>query len=807
MNRFVSKIQRLRSMSNHEISYRAREACRKQVDRLQFWLRLGRQDHEFDNMLATYTGSLKGYLESVASRRFYPSLFSENRKDTIRLLEQATPGSTARTLEEAEWLCAHRMNLLAYSSAGLGEDISWHRDPVSGHKWIKRFWADYDLVRDGSADAKVIHELNRHQHLPRLAKAFLITGDERFAREAVSQMESWIEQNERWNGVNWHSSLEIAIRTLSWMWTIFMLLPSRSLDEPKAQQITRSLFQQIDHVHRYPSTYSSPNTHLIGEGTALFIAGLVFQELPRAAKWREKGASILVDSMQRQVLQDGVYFELSSYYHCYATDFFLQAVIVARSLQLPVPKWMWTRLEGMIEFVANLTRPDGTLPLLGDDDGGRALALASEHYGSYLDGVCNGAVLYNRGDFKHVAGSFKEETLWLLGPDAWRAFNDLSAQQPSRLSYSCAEAGYFVQRSGWKPTDTHIVFDCGGHGTISGHAHADALSISLFSGQTELLVDPATSVYNCAPEWRNFFRSTSAHNTVVVDGADQSLQAGTFKWSKKAESRIIKHLPMADLEFIEGEHDGYTRLRTPITHKRRLLYVRPNYWIIADDLSGHGEHTFDFIYHFAPGSKLFVFGEEQNGEIDCRARLNQAALQMSLFATAPMHAEALCGQIAPIQGWTSSRYGERKPAPVFKGTVRGFAPVGALAFLVPGTGTNLRTRRLNISGGRSLSAVVRDGIFEDICVSSTDSSAELHLMDFSMAGEFFWLRTENGALRRLLAVNALSFAISGEVIFRSQSPISHVMVHVWENGMVIEHGEEEGKVYVRDLRDRQFQSN
>src|SRR5262249_54230342 len=155
-----------------------------------------------------------------------------------------------------------------------------------------------------------------------------------------------------------HSSLEIAIRTLSWMWTVFMLLTSRSLDEPKVQQITRSLFQQIDHVHRYPSIYSSPNTHLIGEGTALFIAGLIFQELPRAAKWRQGGAAIPREGMQRQVWQAGFFFDLSPYYHCYAKDFFLQAVIVAGSLQLPVPKWMWPRLESMIEFVANLTRPD-----------------------------------------------------------------------------------------------------------------------------------------------------------------------------------------------------------------------------------------------------------------------------------------------------------------------------------------------------------------------------------------------------------------------------------------------------------------
>jgi hypothetical protein len=353
-----------------------------------------------------------------------------------------------------------------------------------------------------------------------------------------------------------------------------------------------------------------------------------------------------------------------------------------------------------------------------------------------------------------------------------------------------------------------MVFDCGGYDKVSGgHAHADALSICLSSGDTELLVDPATSVYNCAPEWRSFFRSTRAHNTVVVDGADQCIQSGTFKWCGQAQPRVLKHLSLTDLEFIEGEHDGYARLRMPILHNRRLLHVRPNYWIVADELKGHGEHSFDFMYHFAPGAKLFVLGEEQNGEIECRARLNQTGLHMALYATAPMHAEAQCGQISPIQGWTSSRYGERKPAPVFKGTVRGFAPVGAIAFLTAGHGTTLRTRRLVVSGGRGLAAVVRDGRYEDICVTSMDSSAELRLMDFTMAGEFFWLRTENGVLRRLLAVNAQSFQVSGDVIFRENTPISHVMVHAWDNGMVIERGEQEGQVYVRDLRDRQLQNN
>jgi hypothetical protein len=292
-----------------------------------------------------------------------------------------------------------------------------------------------------------------------------------------------------------------------------------------------------------------------------------------------------------------------------------------------------------------------------------------------------------------------------------------------------------------------------------------------------------------------------------VDGNDQSLQADTFTWETKAAARVLKHLDVAGLQYVDGEHDGYGRLRQPVNHRRRVLYVRPNYWIVLDELRGQGEHTFDFMYHFAPGAKLFVVGDEERGEIDCRAHVDKSGLQMCIYANASMHAEAICGQLSPIQGWTSSRYGEKKPAPMLKGSIQASAPVAAMTFLLPGAGNGLRTRRLQVAGGRALAAVVRDGEFEDICVLSLEPSATLQLMDFSMSGECFWLRTENGALRQLLAVNASSFSSAGETVFREKDPISHVMAHLWENGIVIERGGEEGKVYVRDLRDRQFQRN
>ncbi len=804
-NRIVSKLNRLRAMSMDEISYRVRDICRIQADRAKVLFRVRSAfEAEFTELANNYGGSVKRYLETVPAQRFYGSIRPDRRDSTKDLVTTTMPQIVDQAITEGDRLLAHRVNLMSWRGVVLGKEIDWNRDPISGVQWPRRFWADYDLLHQTPADAKLIQELNRQQHLPRLAKAYFLTGDERYAIEAVRQMESWIEQNPVWQSVNWQSSLEIAIRSLSWIWSIFLLLPSKAFDEDAARRICKSLLIQIDQIYRYPSIFSSPNTHLIGEAAAMFIGGLLFGGFRRAASWRDKGAAILVTEMERQVHRDGVYFELSTYYHCYASDFFMQAMVLARMNRMVWPDWTWSRLGHMLEFVMNMSQADGQIPLVGDDDGGRALALGSENYKKYRDGLCAGAVLFGRSDFKYAAGDFAEETLWLLGTDALPIFSSIQSQRPAHARHFYEHAGYLTQRSDCEQ-GSQLIFDCGGHGSESGgHAHADALSISVSAGGTPLLVDPGTAVYNCAPEWRQFFRSTAAHNTVVVDGLDQSQQDDTFKWKSIAKTRVNRQFTIAGVEYIDAEHDGYSRLKQPVTHRRKVLFTRPNYWIVMDELRGRGEHTFDFHYHFAAGAKLFVVGDEQKGEIDVRAKVEQTGLQMSVFAAANIRAEVLCGQYSPIQGWTSGLYGERRPAPVFKASMKAFAPLSVLTFVVPGVGNGLRTRRLDVPAG-SVAAAIQDGAFEDVCVMSLDPAATVRLTDFNMCGEFFWIRTENGLLRQVLAVNATEFVYAGEMIIRESKPLPHAVAHLWDNGLVIERGEEEGKVYVRDLRDRQLQ--
>jgi len=791
-------------MDVNELAHRLRERWRIEVDRVRFQTGLGvREDIEYRRLIEGHT-SIMSYLEHGPARRFYAG--AKQRSGLAALMQRRFPDWMQAAVEEANRLCRREINLLAYANVALGPVIDWHRDPVSGYTWTQRFWAAYDLVNSRSSDPKIVHELNRHQHIPRLAKAYFLTGDERYSREAVEQLDSWIDQNPPGLGVNWQSSLEIAIRSISWMWAVFFLLPSAAFDETAGRRILASLFRQLDHVHRYPSVYSSPNTHLLGEATALFIAGLIFPELPRALKWRQFGAATLIQEMAAQVSTEGVYREASTYYHCYAADFYLQSMALARSNGFHFPGWMWERLRRMFEFVQHVSRPDGSIPLIGDDDGGRALALNCGDYSSYRDGLSSAAVIFESAEFKFAAGGFAEETAWLLGEKAVETFDALEKRPPRMLGAFYPETGCCIQRSDSDPDASHLVFDCGGLGMLTGgHGHADALAVTLFSRGQELLIDPGTSVYNCAPHWRNFFRSTRAHNTVVVDGLDQSEPAGTFSWSRKAGARVVAYRILPGMDYIEAEHDGYSRLRHSVIHGRRLLFVRPNYWILLDELQGRGVHRFDFLYHFAPGAQIVVFGDEGRGDVDCRIACGEAALDLHMYATAPVRAEASCSQLDPIQGWMSRRYGDRRPSPVLTVTLHAPAPAAMMTFLAPERGAALSaSARMTAHGGNVVAASFTDHEYVDTCVFSPDGG-ETRLAEYSMQGEVFWLRTQCGMLKRLTAINAVRFSMGREVIFENGAPMPYAAVYLWDNGMVIERGDPEGRMYVRDLRDRQFQ--
>lgn len=690
---------------------------------------------------------VKGWLRSGPLQRFYPGVTEAN-------------APVEKTIEQAESIWRHEFQLLGLDRITLPATINWHQDPYTGNRWEVKFWADYKPQDDSKGrDVKIIHELNRHQHLPRLAAAYLWTGEERYAAEALAQIESWIEQNPVGQGINWQSSLELAIRSVSWLWTIFPLLNSQALTEAAANHISHSLFGQLDHVYRHLSRYTSPNTHLIGEAAALYIAGVVFD----IERWAHIGAEILNEETGKQVLDGAVYGELSSWYHCYTIDFYLQAIALGRRNNRALAAKTEAAVEGMIEFLMHLTRPNGTIPMLGDDDGGRAFPLGRRDYRCYRDALAIGAVLFNRPDFKYEAHEFSEEVFWLLGNTGCAAYRNLTATAPQQLAAHHPSAGYSIVRSGWDGDASHLVFDTGGLGILSGgHAHADALSINLSSHGRPILIDPATYIYNCQPQWRDYFRSTAAHNTAVVDGESQIASAGTFAWKSRLNtcgSRQSLQSPAHGFEWIEGEHNAYAH--HGVTHRRSILAIRGEYFVIVDRFAGLGTHQFDLHYHFNPAAdpQLTAGASEIQG---CNFGL-------SMHATAPIDCSMHIGETNPILGWASNGYGELHPIPTVRARLQQnlTASSAAVITIISLGAERPRVRPQTLDAGYGLALIVESKRFSDVIAFSPHRN-RLRVGTLLACGEFFWARSAGSEVVDAVAVSATRFEFLGINLFEDK---------------------------------------
>jgi uncharacterized heparinase superfamily protein len=750
--RLQRRLRRLLGMSPAEIASRTAERVRIEGDRRRYRHARPSPVSSAARWVAKH-GSFKSYLRDVMTPRFL-------------LAPDAGAGVTAAdtTFRDAhaidgEALLGHRVPLLGFGIVDLGPTLDWHRDPVAGERWALRFFADYDLVNGDGPDPKVALELNRHGHLPLLARAYVTTHDERYAREAVSQMLSWIDQNPVGWGLHWNSSLELALRSIAWLTTLALLAPSASLDDASAGRVGASLADQLEHIRKYPSLYTSPNTHLIGEAAALFIGGTALAEVPGAPRWRAAGARFLEGELERQVGADGFYGELSSYYHAYALEMYLLALVAGRR-STPLSPRVEERVERMADTLAALARPDGSLPLLADDDGGCTFTLGGLHYYDVRALLSCAAACFQRPDLFHAEAA--ERATWIFGRAAVAELERQAIARPRAGAAPRAwrDAGYAMQVMSGAGGPSRLLFDGGGMGIAgAGHGHADALQVLLDVGGRPVLVDPGTCVYNRAPEWRRHFRSTAAHNTVSVDGLDQSVAWGTFAWGETAAVLAGEPAFGEGWQLAHAAHDGYERLRGAVHHARHVLAVADDYWLIADVLTGRGDHRYAWHYQFA--AEMAVAFER--GDDGARASASDGVVRAGLTfaASVPVHARIAVGETSPLQGWVSSGYGQRQPAPVLEAAAPGGAPVVALTTLRPGGGPlGLDVER---RPGCLVAHVTRGEVVDSVVVNGT--GAPVVTGDVELDGELLWLRRtrDGGRVVRFVASRA-RWVRAGQVV-------------------------------------------
>jgi hypothetical protein len=672
----LKKLEKLRGRGLDELRVRGAQALAARAERLGVGTRLPTDAELSRLLLRAPHGPERADAESLlahfrrAPRAFFKAF--DEPVDTRAELRRRFPDSSAVT-ERAGRAAAGRFDLLGLKDLCFGEPVDWNFEPVAGKRSPMTHWSSFlELDAETAGDKKIIWELNRHQHFLALGRAYWHAGDEAHARVFAAHLASWMGQHPPKRGVNWMSSLEVAFRSISWLWALHFFKGSTHLTPELYTRALKYLYLNGRHLETYLSTYYSPNTHLTGEALGLYYLGACLPELRRAARWRETGRRVLVEELARQVRPDGVYFEQASYYQRYTADFYTHFLLLARAAGEPADDEVIPKLAALCDHLMHLTAPDGTTPFYGDDDAGRLAPLDDRPPADFRSTLATAAAVNARVDYKYVAGSPTEETLWLLGRAGLEAFDALDARPPAEGSRAFPEGGYYVMRDGWTDDSNYMLLDCGPHGAMNGgHAHADALSFTLAARGRTLLVDTGTCSYTGSGELRDHFRHTAAHNALVVDGESSSVVAGTFSWTHTARCEAREWLSRASFDFFEGEQDGYRRLPDPVTHRRSVLFLKGDYFVIRDEADARARHRYELRFHLAPDAPSRVGSEE-----------SAVRLRDSSSMGVELHAHG-GGRWQEGVDWVSPCYGARVAAPVWTFEAEGEGPQDFLTLVLP----------------------------------------------------------------------------------------------------------------------------
>jgi hypothetical protein len=711
------------------------------------------------------TQQLLEHFQTSSQAKFFVSF--RDRDATVAELRRRWPRAEIELLSRADRILAGSFDLLGLHDLNFGERIDWHLEPLSVKRAPAIHWSKLDqLAGESAGDNKVIWELNRHQYFITLGQAYWLTGDERYAKTFVSHLESWMAANPPKLGINWASSLEIGFRSISWLWAFHFFKGSPSLSSSTFTRALKCLYLNARHIETYLSTYFSPNTHLTGEALGLFYLGALLPEFKEAERWRKTGKRILLDQLPVHVKPDGVYFEQSSYYHRYTTDFYTHFLILSRANGETVPSEVEEKLQSLIDHLMYITRPDGTTPFFGDDDGGRLLPLHPRPANDFRATLSTGAAIFGRTDYKFVASRVAEETLWLLGPDVLRGLDEIEERDPPRTSSAFEDGGYYIMRDGWSKEANYLLFDCGPHGTDNcGHAHADALSFEMVANGRTSLVDPGTFTYTGSKDLRSWFRSSLAHNTLTIDGASSSVPAGPFSWQSVAKCELEKWTSRDRFDYVAGRHDGYLRFTDPVKHARSILFLKHDYWIIRDQVRSKSGHRADVWFHFdSPANPLIEAPDSQVSFLS--ERDGDAGLDVYCFGN---------GQWRREEAWVSHCYAHKEPARIYAFTAQIKGDSEIITFLLPQrVGTNWRAREIEAIGGRAFEIAHENGL--DVVMIRTAERVETA----RLASNFEWTWTrfpQDGGLlpEEFVLLHGQTLELEGREILKSARRISYLV--------------------------------
>lgn len=535
-----------------------------------------------------------------------------------RELDELDNDARAHLLEQAEQILAHRFDLLGSGPTELGARIDWQRDFKSGRRWPDAHISLVPTVLGGSSDIKVPWELARCQHLPLLSAAHRISGDRRFLDELGAQLSSFTAANPVEFGAPWSCTMDVAIRAANWLAALCLAMPAAS-QSPWLEPALASLLLHCRFIRGHLEWGEVRGNHYLSDVVGLLVACAPFSGSAEGRAWASWATHELEREMAHQVRRDGCDHEASISYHRLVSELFVCGTQAADALcPDTLSSGYRERLEQMLDFVSDYTRPDGLAPQIGDADDGRFLPLG-----------CYGA---DPRDHRH---------LYAQAGRRWRSGH-------SHAAYP--HGGWYVMRHGQLWT----IVRCGdvGLGGIGAHAHNDQLSFELAFGEQALVVDPGSYLYTADAHARNEFRSTRAHSTLCIGGTEQNRLRSDYLFTlpEQTRARCLRFETDGPRATFEGEHEGFRALSRSVRHRRELRFDGETGVVRITDtvLGGAGEELL-WSFPLAPGEAIA-----------------DASRALATFAGGALVIEADGATLEVERGWLAPSYGVRVAAPVVR---------------------------------------------------------------------------------------------------------------------------------------------
>lgn len=602
-------------------------------------------------------------------------------------------------------------------------EIDWALNPINYKEWP---W-----------------QLNRHHIWVSLARAYWATGEEKYAKEFVSQMQHWVRncpvpENDSGNKSETWRTIEAGIRMgQTWPEVFHRFLTSPSFDDEAVVTMVKSMVEHAEHLMKWPTTAN----WLTMETNGLMHVGVLFPEFKDSETWRKTAVERMYVELDKQVYPDGAQIELSTGYHQVSLNNFVGLWKIAHLNQVELPKDYTDKLRKMFDYNLNASMPGGSLPGLNDA------------------GTSN-----IKGQLKLGHEFFPDRKDYL-----WVATQGKEGAKPEVGSVALPFSGHMVMRSGWEPDDLYMLFDAGPFGY--GHQHEDALSVVLYAYGKYMLVDPGNYPYDSS-DWRKYVLSTRAHNTVMVDGCEQQRRGRPREQYVLAKPMPIMWATNQKFDYAKSVYaDNYASDNSiKVKHERSVFFVKPEYWIVVDALvpADKQSHKYDGMFH------LDMSGAKIDEATKSVTTTDAEGANLTIF---PMADDGLKVRIASgekepmVQGWIrEAAYGCRPiPTPIFS---KGQSGRTVMAYVLYPTLQGKRcpivkVERLDVEGDDRAVGLSIDfgGGRVDYFVQADSPYAHVKFAKFDSTAQVTYLRTENGHVMASMPM--------GDIKDLSNTPVRH----------------------------------